>query len=191
MSKFRASALLFVTGLIAASLSAPASANVVYNLNFTAFGGGTSEGTGTLTLNFSTLAADYSLNESLAGILVSIATSNLDGDGMFTITPTNLASGSQFQTGTAGQIYTLSAEESGTGASTVLFLDLSTNSWRLEEGSDSGATSAQGAFTITGPTLVSATPLPATLPLFAGGLGFVGYLAKRRKQTAKQALGAA
>jgi hypothetical protein len=28
---------------------------------------------------------------------------------------------------------------------------------------------------------VSATPLPATLPLFAGGLGFVGYLAKRRK----------
>jgi hypothetical protein len=37
----------------------------------------------------------------------------------------------------------------------------------------------------------SATPLPATLPLFAGGLGFVGYLAKRRKQNAKQALAAA
>ena len=34
---------------------------------------------------------------------------------------------------------------------------------------------------------VSATPLPATLPLFAGGLGFVGYLMKRRK-SAKQAL---
>jgi hypothetical protein len=33
----------------------------------------------------------------------------------------------------------------------------------------------------------STTPLPATLPLFAGGLGFVGYLAKRRKQNAKQA----
>jgi len=26
----------------------------------------------------------------------------------------------------------------------------------------------------------AATPLPATLPLFAGGLGFVGFLAKRR-----------
>jgi hypothetical protein len=37
----------------------------------------------------------------------------------------------------------------------------------------------------------SATPLPATLPLFAGGLGFVGYLTKRRKQNAKQALVAA
>jgi hypothetical protein len=38
---------------------------------------------------------------------------------------------------------------------------------------------------------VSATPLPATLPLFAGGLGFVGYLARRRKQKAKQSLAAA
>jgi hypothetical protein len=36
----------------------------------------------------------------------------------------------------------------------------------------------------------SATPLPATLPLFAGGLGFVGYLVKRRNG-AKQAPAAA
>ena len=36
----------------------------------------------------------------------------------------------------------------------------------------------------------AATPLPATLPLFASGLGFVGYLAKRRKQNANQALAA-
>ena len=35
---------------------------------------------------------------------------------------------------------------------------------------------------------ISQTPLPATLPLFAGGLGFVGYLAKRRKKNAGQAL---
>jgi hypothetical protein len=40
-------------------------------------------------------------------------------------------------------------------------------------------------------TGVSTTPLPATLPLFAGGLGFVGYLARRRKQSGKQALVAA
>ena len=38
---------------------------------------------------------------------------------------------------------------------------------------------------------LTATPLPATLPLFACGLGFVGYLAKRRKQSARQALAAA
>ena len=34
---------------------------------------------------------------------------------------------------------------------------------------------------------LSTTPLPATLPLFAGGLGFVAFLMKRRK-SAKQAL---
>ena len=33
----------------------------------------------------------------------------------------------------------------------------------------------------------STTPLPATLPLFAGGLGFLGYLARHRRN-AKQAL---
>jgi hypothetical protein len=36
-------------------------------------------------------------------------------------------------------------------------------------------------------TLPSPTPLPATLPLFAGGLGVVGYLARRRKQSVKRA----
>jgi len=41
---------------------------------------------------------------------------------------------------------------------------------------------------LTNPT---ATPLPVTLPLLAGGLGFGGYLAKRRKQRADQAIAAA
>ena len=36
---------------------------------------------------------------------------------------------------------------------------------------------------------VSATPLPATLPLFAGGLGFIGYLTRRKKRA--QAVAAA
>ena len=35
------------------------------------------------------------------------------------------------------------------------------------------------------------TPLPATLPLFAGGLGFVGYLTGRKKRKAGQTLAAA
>jgi len=37
---------------------------------------------------------------------------------------------------------------------------------------------------VTAGTAVSATPLPATLPLFAGGLGMVGFLARRKKQKA-------
>ena len=87
---------------------------MVYNITFDNFGS-TVEGTGTLTLNFSTLAQDENLNGSLSGILVGISTSNLDGNGAFSITPLNLASGSQFQTGDAGQIFTLTAEEAGSG----------------------------------------------------------------------------
>ena len=40
-----------------------------------------------------------------------------------------------------------------------------------------------------GDAAAAATPLPATLPLFAGGLGLLGYLT-RRKRSAKQALAA-
>jgi hypothetical protein len=38
---------------------------------------------------------------------------------------------------------------------------------------------------------VSATPLPATLPMFVGGLGFVGLLARRKKRKAQADLAAA
>jgi hypothetical protein len=34
------------------------------------------------------------------------------------------------------------------------------------------------------------TPLPATLPLFAGGLGFIAYWTRRRKRSGKQPLAA-
>ena len=34
---------------------------------------------------------------------------------------------------------------------------------------------------------IAQTPLPATLPLFAGGLGFVGYLTGRKKRKGGQA----
>ena len=36
----------------------------------------------------------------------------------------------------------------------------------------------------TADALVSATPIPAALPLFAGGLGLMGFLARRRKRHA-------
>ena len=40
--------------------------------------------------------------------------------------------------------------------------------------------SVRGSLTL----LLSATPLPAALPLFAGGLGLIGFVAKRRKRNA-------
>ncbi len=168
----------------------PANANVVYNLTFKDFGT-TVEGTGTLTLNFATLAQDFNQNTSLNSILVSITTTDLHGHGIFSITPGNLASGSIFQTGSAGQIFTLTAEQAGSGASTVLFLDLFTSSWQLHNGNDNGPTADQGSFTIAGPTFVAgggdtATPIPAALPLFASGGGLLGFLSwrKKRKQAA-------
>jgi hypothetical protein len=46
-------------------------------------------------------------------------------------------------------------------------------------------------FTITNLGDVVATPLPAALPLFAGGLGVIGLLARRKKRKAAPAVAAA
>ena len=43
------------------------------------------------------------------------------------------------------------------------------------------STSSETGNVQIGSAEVSATPLPATLPLFAGGLGFVGFLTRRKK----------
>ena len=61
------------------------------------------------------------------------------------------------------------------------FLDSSVDpktsiSWIAFEGDASGSFGIQG---------VAATPLPAALPLFAGGLGALGLLGWRRKRNAK------
>jgi hypothetical protein len=39
-----------------------------------------------------------------------------------------------------------------------------------------------GAFRVLGDETTAATPLPAALPLFTGGLGVIGLIARRRKQ---------
>jgi hypothetical protein len=51
-----------------------------------------------------------------------------------------------------------------------------------------GTTEADQSFTID---VVSSTPLPAALPLFATGLGMMGWIAKRRKRKNEAALAAA
>lgn len=61
--------------------------------------------------------------------------------------------------------------------------DLSTVYW----GTISSPPTASSPHSTTEMGFVSPTPLPATLPLFAGGLGFVGYLTGRKKR--KIALG--
>jgi len=171
---------------------APANASVVYDLTFFDFSSH-QEGTGTLTLNFSTLPQAFNYSNSLAPVLTSITTSDLNGHGTFTITPANLNSGSFLNTGAAGQVFSLTATQAGSGAQSVLFLDLFTNSWQLHNGQAFGCTADQGAFTISAPHLsqggnASATPLPAALPLFAGGLGAFGYPGWRRKRKVQAAV---
>ena len=139
-----------------------------------------------LELNYATVAAAATKNQALNLILVSITTSNLDGHGSYTITPANLASGSQFQTGAQSQIFTLTAHQSGSGPSNVLFLDLTTNSWRLFNGGFNGPTADQGAFSITGPSLL-AVPGPivgAGLPGLIAAAGALAALARRRREKA-------
>lgn len=171
---------------------APANASVVYNLTFFDFSNN-QEGTGTLTLNFSALSQAFNYSASLAPVLTSITTGDLHGHGSFSITPANLNSGSFLNTGNVGQIFSLTATQAGSGASSVLFLDLFTNSWQLHNGGAFGATADQGAFSISAAQFVQggtagATPLPAALPLFAGGLGAFGYLGWRRKRKIQTAV---
>ena len=62
------------------------------------------------------------------------------------------------------------------------------NDMNLSLYDDCGRDGVQETFTFNN---VATTPLPATLPLLAGGLGFVGFLARRRKGSAEHALAAA
>jgi hypothetical protein len=188
MRKYRVGALAFAC-LVGLGISAPAKANVIYDLTFDNYGS-TVEGSGVLTLNFSTVSQAYGLSyQSLAPLLVSITTTNIDGNGAFTIMPSNLASGSAIQTAAtsdppAGHIYTLTAQEAGSGSSAVLFLDLYTGTWQIHSSNDNGATVDQGDLLVTGPTLATSTPLPGALSVFSGGLGLVGFLLRRKKRKA-------
>jgi hypothetical protein len=76
-----------------------------------------------------------------------------------------------------GQLASSSADLSHTG---TLLIDVLTSNASLTFLSGHNYSSAAA----------SATPLPAALPLFAGGLGVIGLLARRRKRKASAALAA-
>ncbi len=82
---------------------------------------------------------------------------------------------------------TLTAEGTNIWANAVAVLTPDSEGFEALVNDASNGTQDAGSY--SNPVLLSSTPLPATLPLFAGGLGLLGFLTKRRK-SAKQLLAA-
>ena len=113
----------------------------------------------TLTITFpSTTAFGLDFGTSDSGVTVSYALSN--GDSV----PTTVTAQDFF----TGLEFIGFASTDPFDSITISFSDGS--GWGVED--------------VVTATAVSATPLPAALPMFAGGLGMVGFLARRKKQKA-------
>jgi hypothetical protein len=157
--------------LIASGLSTSANASVVLDLTLTATSDSdmtplsTYNGTGTITLSSAPPASGLTMPVSAA------VTFTIDGEN-FSGTAANV----EFLN---GNFYNAQFSEQ-IGPSTARF-DLQTSGVYAFY-YDNESQSAGGTISL------STTPLPAALPLFAGGLGLVGYLTRRRKQSAKHAL---
>jgi hypothetical protein len=189
-------------GALAASAAliccAPANATVFYSLNFeNASGAIVSEGTGTLGLNLTTLAQANNFNSSNISSFNSLTTTVIHNQTSFSLLPADLLTFS-ISTGNVGQVFSLTVQEivpaSNFGnpatATSILVLDLFTNTWQIH--GQNNSTVDQGRLAITGPSLTgggtaSATPLPAALPLFAGGAGVLGLFGWRRNKKAAAA----
>jgi hypothetical protein len=174
--------LMIRTNLIAAlsavllfvSFSTPASADIIYSLNFN------NGGTGSLTLNFDSVEVVKNINyTSIAPYFVGVSAFNVDGHD-FTITSANLKNGF-IETGAAGQLYTLTVQEKqpiGVSDGT-LFLDLYTGSWQLHS-TPYDHTEFSGRLTIGSPVL-AAVPEPSTWAMMLLGFAGIGFLACRRR----------
>ena len=186
--------------LAVGAFAAPASADTVANFtldNVTFSDGGTATGSFTLDLDTSALS-NIDITTSVDGLfgVTYFGGSGLFGSTSFTNSPTASFAFDDFE-----GIYEADLVINLGIALTPADLT-SPNSFSISSGAESaffvGCNPEDdfycGDRTITGGSLdevPAATPLPATLPLFAGGLGFVGYLTGRKKRKAGQALSAA
>jgi hypothetical protein len=167
MQYFRIAAIAAV--VVAAVMGGEARATTVtYNLTLTPQAGSSLAGTGTLTITDGPVGSGF-LNVPVADITtltISIGgfTFNLLGD----ISALEFNGGNLIDI-TAGPAVIGAASLSVNALTSVYFDNLST-----------GGISSDDTVSAT----LAATPLPAALPLFAGGLGLVGMFSRRRKQKA-------
>ena len=175
MGKLYAFAAL-TAGLFLTANVGQADASVVYDLTLTATSDTDStplsmyNGTGTITLS-SAPSATGQTNYTTAAVTFLI-----DGESF-----SGTANGVQFLNGN----FRNASFSEQIGTSPFQF-DLQTSSLYAFY-YDNELQEASGTITSS----LATTPLPATLPLFAGGLGFVGYLTRRRKRGSKPALAVA
>jgi hypothetical protein len=179
--------LLCGFGLVASPARAE---TITYALTFTSTSGASTGGSGTLTLSASSVPVNlFSVSPDFVSLTATVDNIAFS----FTAAEVNSIGISNGTWNTLGAISAFESSGSATNpANEQVQLQLngfapSHYDLHIQNSSDL----EDGFMTIGSAVVVSTTPLPATLPLFAGGLGFVGYLAKRRKQNAKQALAAA
>jgi hypothetical protein len=183
-------------------LSVPARADTVYD--WTISGGSAQDGSGALAGSGTiTLSSTPTINGTGTGYAVDGIT------GMFTSTDITGAITGTFTSGAVDNLVYPSdpggfiLDDFGLGITVMVS---PTNSYQLEFGAANGdpgfynETCCGGGepiydyndvtFGVT-PETPSATPLPAALPLFAGGLGMLGAFSRRKKRKAEKASAAA
>lgn len=162
MRRFQFAAAAFVAVLMS---SAAQATTVTYNLTLTPLAGSSLAGTGTLTITDGPVGSGF-LSVPVADITtLSISIGGFNFNLIGHISALEFDGGSLFDI-TAGPAVIGAASLSVNALTSVYFDNLST-----------GGISSDDTI-----TAIAATPLPAALPLFAGGLGLVGLLARRKKR---------
>jgi hypothetical protein len=181
MIKTNVAAFLFTVLAGSIFVSGHASAATVtedYTLTFTGTDGTKAGGTGTLVINETTPINSFT--ENSAGDLVSLS-ATVSGY-TFTFVPSAVT----VDLGTNQTFYSLSGESTGdpgVGGLSGSTLNLNLGGFTFNILDTGHSNLDDGTFTI-GPGVIASTPLPATLPLLAGGVALVFYLACRGKKSA-------
>jgi hypothetical protein len=137
---------------------------------------------GDFSLGYST-AASPTLSSSETLFTITGA-SSLNGTTFTPLGPSELLAGGPTPN---TDVYTISLTEDSLLPVTGLFLNVFNNALLPFDGP--GRQPTNGNFVVSELT-ASVTPLPAALPLFAGGLGVIGLFCRRRKQKNTSAIAA-
>ena len=181
----RAIGLFSATALCVALQGFGPAQAATYQLTLTDSSAPTYSGTGTLVVSGTPGTGMYCLSSSpcTPGDVLTSLTFNIDGT-TFKFSSADAGASGVSATFTAGILTALGFNETING-NDQLHMPAGGNlqySFQEYNGPEYYTTG-----TITD-TLAAATPLPAALPLLAGGLGFMGLLVRRRKQQKPSAL---